>query len=152
MTPAIRRAGSADREQLARLAFRSKAYWGYDDTFMESVREQLTPSESYVADEPVYLAEDAAGTVLGFYGFLRDDGRLWLYDMFVAPEAIRNGVGRALWVHAVETARRTGAAVFWIESDPNAEEFYRKMGTVPDGTRTAAGSGRTLPVLRYDLG
>jgi GNAT superfamily N-acetyltransferase len=151
MRTRIRRAELRDREELARVAFRSKASWGYDDAFMESVREQLTPSLSYIADDPVYLAEDGAGTILGFYGFLREDGKLWLYDLFVAPHAIRTGVGRTLWDHAVETARRTGEAAFLIESDPNAEEFYRKMGAVNDGTRTAAGSGRTLPVLRYDL-
>ena len=151
MNALIRRAELRDREELTRVAFRSKAYWGYDDAFMESVREQLTPSEAYVANDPVYLAENHERVVLGFYGFMREDGKLWLYDMFVAPQAIRTGVGRTLWDHAVETARRTGEAAFLIESDPNAEEFYRKMGAVNDGTRTAAGSGRTLPVLRYDL-
>jgi GNAT superfamily N-acetyltransferase len=151
MRPLIRRAELRDGEELARVAFRSKAFWGYDDTFMESVRVQLTPSQAYLANDPVYLAENPERVVLGFYGFRREEGQLWLYDMFVAPEAIRTGVGRTLWNHAVEIARDTGAAAFFIESDPNAEEFYRKMGAVNDGTRTAAGSGRTLPVLRYDL-
>ncbi len=147
----IRRAERRDREALARLAFRSKAYWGYDEAFMESVREQLTPSEAYVAEGRVYLAEDEHGTILGFYGFLYEDDRLWLYDMFVAPEAIRTGVGRALWAHAVGVARITGEPAFFIESDPNAEQFYLKMGAIRNGQRIAAGSGRILPVLRYTL-
>ena len=147
----IRRADERDRDELARVAFRSKAFWGYDAAFMEAVREQLTPSKSYVADGRVYLAEDGKGAVLGFYGFLYEDEQLWLYDMFVAPEAIRTGVGRALWNHAVEVARATGEPAFFIESDPNAEAFYLTMGALRSGERIAAGSGRVLPVLRYDL-
>jgi GNAT superfamily N-acetyltransferase len=149
-TATIRRAEQHDREELARLSFRSKAYWGYDAAFMESVREQLTPSEDYIADGRVFLAE-ANGTILGFYGFLYEDDRLWLYDMFIDPEAIRTGIGRLLWHHCVEFARTTGEPAFYIESDPNAEEFYNKMGAVRDGQRIAAGSGRILPVLRYDV-
>ena len=151
LTATIRRAEERDREELARLSFRSKAYWGYDAAFMESVREQLTPSESYVAGGRVFLAEAPNGSILGFYGFLYEDDQLWLYDMFIAPEAIRTGIGRLLWHHCVEFARTTGERAFSIESDPNAEEFYLKMGAVRDGQRIAAGSGRTLPVLRYDL-
>jgi GNAT superfamily N-acetyltransferase len=148
----IRRAEQRDREELARVSFRSKAYWGYDDAFMESVREQLTPSESYIAGGRVYLAETPDGTILGFYGFLYEDEHLWLYDMFIAPEAIRTGIGRMLWNHAVDLARATGEPAFFIESDPNAEAFYLKMGAIRDGQRIAAGSGRILPVLRYELG
>jgi GNAT superfamily N-acetyltransferase len=151
MTLTVRRATLADREELARLAFASKAYWGYDAAFMESVREQLTPSEQYVANDPVYLAENEDETIAGFYGFLHEDEALWLYDMFVAPEAIGTGVGRILWEHAVEIARKTGEPVFFIESDPNAEAFYLKMGAVRNGERIAAGSGRVLPVLRFGL-
>lgn len=149
MTLTIRRATVADREALARLAFASKGYWGYSKAFMESVREQLTPSEEYVANDPVYLAEDDDGGLVGFYGFLHEEGALWLYDMFVAPEAIGTGVGRTLWEHAIEIARKTAEPVFFIESDPNAETFYLKMGAVRNGERIAAGSGRILPVLRY---
>jgi GNAT superfamily N-acetyltransferase len=147
----IRRAEERDRAELARVAFRSKAYWGYDDAFMESARAVLTPSESYVASERVYLAENADGTILGFYGFLYEEEQLWLYDLFVTPESIGTGVGRALWNHAIAFARTTGEPSFFIESDPNAEQFYLKMGAHRDGERIAAETGRTLPVLRYDL-
>jgi hypothetical protein len=54
-------------------------------------------------------------------------------------------------VHAVETARATGDAAFFIESDPNAEGFYIAMGALRAGERVAASSGRVLPVVRYDF-
>lgn len=147
----IRQARPDDRDALARLAFRSKAFWGYDDAFMERVRPLLVPSDAYLASGLVYVAEGAAGEPVGFYGFGREDGALWLSDLWVAPEAIRTGVGRALWADLLATARATGEAAFFIESDPNAEGFYRAMGAQRTGERVAAGTGRVLPVLRYDL-
>ncbi len=147
----IRRAVERDRATLADVSFRSKAHWGYDAAFMLRVIEQLTPSASYVAGEPVFLAEDDAGTIVGFYGFMHEDGRFWLYDMWVVPEAIGTGVGRLLWEHALTTAHATGERAFFIESDPNAAGFYARMGARREGTRIAAGSGRELPVFRYDL-
>jgi GNAT superfamily N-acetyltransferase len=147
----IRRAAQADRTALADCAFRSKRHWGYGDAFMESVREQLTPSVEYVENDAVFLAEDDTGRVVGFYGFQYEDERFWLYDMFVVPEAIGTGVGQALWEHALATAAAAGEQTFFIESDPNAAGFYAKLGARLDGTRIAAGSGRVLPVFRYDL-
>jgi N-acetylglutamate synthase-like GNAT family acetyltransferase len=148
---AIRRARAADRDALAALAFRSKAHWGYDDAFMERSRGVLTPGEDYLADDPVYVAEDDAGAVVGFYGFVREGDELWLNDLWIEPAAIRGGAGRALFAHAVATARAAGDAAFFIESDPNAEGFYRAMGAARTGERVAAVTGRTLPVLRFDL-
>jgi GNAT superfamily N-acetyltransferase len=118
---------------------------------MERARGVLTPSDAYLAGEPVYVAQDDAGAPVGFYGFVREDGALWLNDLWVAPEAIRTGVGRALWAHVVATARAMGEPAFFIESDPNADGFYVAMGAQRTGERVAAVTGRVLPVLRYEL-
>ncbi|MDP9105279.1 MAG: GNAT family N-acetyltransferase [Candidatus Eremiobacteraeota bacterium] len=147
----IRRARLNDRDALAALAFRSKAHWGYDDSFMERSRDALTPSDAYLANDPVFVAVDEHGTAIGFYGFVREGHELWLNDLFIDPAAIRTGAGRTLFAHAAETAHAAGAAAFFIESDPNAEGFYLAMGAARAGERVAASSGRVLPVLRYDL-
>ena len=147
----IRRARPADRDVLAALAFRSKAHWGYDDAFMERSRGVLTPSEDYLANDPVYVAEDGDGNAVGFYGFVREGDELWLNDLWLEPAAIRNGAGRVLFAHAVATARASGEPAFFIESDPNAEGFYLAMGAARTGQRVAAVTGRVLPVLRYEL-
>ncbi len=147
----IRRARPDEGDALARLAFRSKAHWGYDDAFMEQSRDALTPSAAYLANDPVFVAEDDAGAAIGFYGFVREGRELWLNDLFVDPAAIRTGAGRTLFAHAVETARAGGDAAFFIESDPYAEGFYLAMGATRTGERVSASSGRVLPVLRCAL-
>jgi len=118
---------------------------------MERSRGVLTPSEAYLANDLVYVAQDGGGAVIGFYGFVREGDELWLNDLWLEPEAIRTGAGRALFAHAVETARAADDAAFFIESDPNAEGFYLAMGAVRTGERVAAVTERVLPVLRYEL-
>ena len=57
------------------------------------------------------------------------------------------GIGRALFEHAVEQARRLGSHALKIESDPNAEGFYKRMGAHRVGETITAidGQRRELP-------
>jgi len=134
---------------LAALSFRSKAHWGYTPEFMESIRSFLDPS-SYIADWPVYLAEDN-GEIAGFYGFRRNQGEVFLHDLFIEPKWIGQGVGKQLWQHALQTASDEQYGKFLIESDPFAEEFYIKMGAKRIGEIVSPGSHRALPLLEFTL-
>jgi predicted N-acetyltransferase YhbS len=64
------------------------------------------------------------------------------------------GIGRALFLHAVNKARELGARTLYIESDPNAEGFYLRMGANRVGVVSGkvAGLFRELPLLAYELG
>lgn len=81
------------------------------------------------------VAEDG-GRVVGsaiffrtFSTWLGRDG-IWLEDLFVLPEARRNGHGRAL---LDEVRRRTTGRVDWAVLDWNASAhaFYRSIGAAP---------------------
>ena len=146
----IRRALAADAATLSALAFRSKSYWPYDAALLERLRPALTVSVEYVAAWPVYVAEDH-GRCAGFYGFRSIDGETFLHDFWVDPPLIGTGIGRALWHHALRTARAHEYTSFLIESDPNAEPFYIRMGARRARERVSPDSGRLLPLLRYDL-
>jgi GNAT superfamily N-acetyltransferase len=62
-----------------------------------------------------------------------DPPEIELSRLMVEPAAIGTGRGRQLWQHAVATARRLGATVLTVDSDPNAEGFYLRMGAVTVG-------------------
>jgi hypothetical protein len=47
--------------------------------------------------------------------------------------SVRTVYGRALFDHAIRRAASLGAEVLGIESDPNAEGFYRRMGATRVG-------------------
>ncbi|WP_231618854.1 GNAT family N-acetyltransferase [Nonomuraea sp. SBT364] len=123
MAVRLRAARAGEAERLSGLAVRSKAYWGYDETFREELR--LRPEE--VAARRVTVAE-GDGRVLGFVTVEGEppDGELGM--LFVEPDAIGGGVGRALYRHALREAGRIGFTRLAIEADPHAVGFYTAMG------------------------
>ncbi|WP_425450425.1 GNAT family N-acetyltransferase [Virgifigura deserti] len=148
----IRPARSEEAQALTDLSLRSKAVWGYEASFMARCRAVMTLKVAAIEAQPHYVAE-ADGRLLGFYGFEPEKDGVGLDYLFVAPEAIGRGVGRALWEHAVATARQLGHATLIVVSDPNAEGFYRRMGARPAGAQPSdLEPGRWLPVLRFPLG
>lgn len=150
----IRTALPTEAEALSNLALRSKAFWGYSDAFMDACRSELTYSADQIAsDTHVVGVAEVDGLVVGFYVLttLSADA-VELDALFVEPDAIGNGHGRALMDHAARVAAQNGATSLTIQSDPNAADFYRACGGVCVGERRSASiSGRTLPLFRIDL-
>jgi GNAT superfamily N-acetyltransferase len=107
--------------------------------------------EANVEKQPHYVAE-IGGRVAGFYGFEPLPDGVGLDYMFVDPEFIGRGVGRALMDHAVALARELGHENLTIVADPNAEGFYQRMGARRIGSQASdIGPERQLPVLRIAL-
>ncbi len=147
----IRPARPEEAAHLTALSLRSKSIWGYDAAFMARCHALMRLSAETILARPHFVAEQA-GRILGFYGFEPEEEGIGLDTMFVEPDAVRQGVGRALWEHAVETARALGHAALIVVSDPNAEGFYRRMGARLIGARPSeAEDGRLLPLLRLRL-
>ena len=73
--------------------------------------------------------------------------------MFVDPGWIGRGIGRQLMAHMREVARQRGVTNVVVDSDPNAEAFYVRIGAKRVGT-TPSGSiaGRFLTQLAFDIG
>jgi GNAT superfamily N-acetyltransferase len=153
----LRLAKSSECGSLSALALRSKAYWGYDPTFLQACRGELTvnPKAAAAGRVVVLIEED---TPLGFYaldnGERSDEAEISL--LFVEPAVIGRGIGRALWEHAVAKARHQGLRRLKVLSDPFALGFYRAVGATLSGkirspVRAPDGSERCLPVLHYEL-
>lgn len=117
---------------------------------MEQVRSTLEPAPQYLATCPVYILERADGPI-AFFGFKTIERDIFLHDFFVIPEMIGHGVGKHLWAYALNTARTENYNSFLIESDPFAKGFYLHMGARQVGEMVSSGSGRRLPLLRYDI-
>ncbi len=143
-----------DAEPLSELAFRSKSFWGYSPEFMESCRSELRVDGSRIGfpDFHCYVARKDAST-LGFYIVEENaDSVFELEALFVEPDCIGSGVGRALLSHALKTASASGAARMIIQGDPNAGAFYTAMGAVQVGTRESESiPDRLLPLYEIDV-
>lgn len=147
----LRPARTDEAEALTDLSLRAKAVWGYDAGFLARCRAVMTVKAANIESRPHVVAE-LDGRLAGFYGFEPEAAGIGLDYLFVEPDLIGRGVGRALWNHAVATARRLGQGALVVVSDPNAEGFYLRMGCSRIGTRPSElESGRQLPLLRFML-
>jgi GNAT superfamily N-acetyltransferase len=119
---------------------------------MERWREGLTIAPQFVEGNEVYAAV-AEGEPVGFYALVGEGPRIVLEHLWVLPERMGSGVGRALFEHALERAAPLGAETLGIEADPNAEGFYRRMGArrVGEISYELDGRERVLPLLVMDL-
>jgi GNAT superfamily N-acetyltransferase len=148
----IRPARPAEAAALTDLALRSKAYWGYESDFLARCRAALEVKTAALSANPHFVAE-RAGRRVGFYGFEPLPDGVGLDYLFVEPDCVGQGVGSALWRHAVATAGRLGHPVLTVVADPNAAGFYRRMGAEPAGdVASDLEPGRLLPVFRLRLG
>ncbi len=153
-TITIRPANPQDDELLSGIALRSKSYWGYSAEFIEACRAELSISETEITDkERHYFAAESNDEVIGFYALERLSANEYeLEALFVEPQRIGQGIGKALINHAKSTARELGARSLLIQSDPNATAFYLATGGVLIGERQSNSiSGRYLPEFRISL-
>jgi GNAT superfamily N-acetyltransferase len=142
----LRLARDNERDALDDICFRSKAHWGYDADFMENVRQQIRVHPDAVKCGRVWVAVDAADRPLGVVEVDPiDDTAADITLLFIAPENLRRGIGRALYEKAVELARQLGVRELLIDSDPQAAAFYASMGATRIGAEPTGYQGRLLP-------
>lgn len=169
---AIRAARPDEAGEISALALRSKAHWGYDQSFLDACREELTIPAEQVVPKRTYVAvsqagvdaavtsygtgaagsADVPGRILGFGTIEGDPPAGELGMLFVDPAVIGKGVGGALFAHLSAVATELGFHRLTIASDPNAEPFYLARGAVRIGA-VPSGSvpGRSLPLLALAL-
>jgi ribosomal protein S18 acetylase RimI-like enzyme len=147
----LRPARADEAAMLGELALRAKAHWGYDESFLEACRADLTLRPADIAARRAVVAA-AAGRVTGFYTLDGEPPEGELGNLWVEPAAMRHGIGRRLWRHAMARARELGFRAVLIDSDPHAEGFYLRMGAVRVGeVPSTAVAGRMLPRLRVPV-
>lgn len=146
----IRPAAPGEASLLTAVAHASKAHWGYPPELLAVWAPFLTISEELILRRLVWTAV-LDGRVVGLYALGWNDDVPDLEHMWVHPESIGCGVGRALFEHAVGVARSAGAAELRIAADPHAEGFYLRMGALRVGDWESVPPGRWLPVLSLAL-
>lgn len=146
-------AAGEDYHLLTEIAFCSKAHWGYPPHWLESWRGEIEVTAQSAHNDIIFKAMIEKGATLGFYRLERTGAKLILSGFWVLPEFMNNGIGRSLYIHMIDTAKRLHVSVIEWESDPNTAPFYMHMGAKQIGKRTYAldGRERTLPLMQVDL-
>ncbi len=132
----IRGASASEAASLSRIAFDSKAHWGYSEAQLRAWRADLTVTPESIDRCPTFVAE-AGGVPAGFCQVALTEAAASLEHLWVRPGFIGRGVGRALLTRALECAREAGRDRLAVDADPNAEPFYVAFGAVRTGTTPA---------------
>ena len=148
----IVRAKPQDADVLTEIAFAAKRHWGYPERWIQSWQDILTMRPEFITENATYVATENDRTV-GFYLLTTESDGLHLDHLWIDPHAMGRGIGRALFEHALEQTKQLGHRTLKIESDPNAEGFYTRMGARRVGATVTSieNQRRELPLLLYDL-
>jgi len=95
------------------------------------------------------VATDRQGRILGFATVVSIEGGMELEDLFVDPDATRQGVASRLVLDVTVQAARDGMAWIEVTANPHAAQFYASVGFVRIGDeQTLFGPA---PRLRRDI-
>jgi predicted N-acetyltransferase YhbS len=149
----IRPAVPGDARALSDIAWRAKGGWGYSSEWLEEWREALTVTPEYLALHRSWVAI-RQGHVTAWCALESSGESATLDHLWVVPEHQGQGIGRQLVVTALLEARQAGIRRVLVEADPNAEDFYIRVGARRVGERPAPMRGapeRVLPLLVFTI-
>jgi GNAT superfamily N-acetyltransferase len=148
----IRRATSDQAETLTEIAHAAKRHWGYPEAWVQLWSPSLTITPEFIEGNETYVAwidEEPAG----FCAISQESEWASLEHLWVRPAYIGKGVGATLFNYILARCRELGVRVLKIESDPNAQGFYERMGAkkVGEVVGEVEGQPRKLPLLEVKL-
>jgi len=148
----ITRAKPNQARILTHIAFAAKRHWGYPERWIQIWSPLLTISPGYIEQHETYIAwmdEQPAG----FCAISQQGERASIEHLWVLPDYMGNGIGAALFQHMLTRCKELGARVLEIESDPNAQGFYERMGAKKAGEVVGEvdGQPRVLPLLEIKI-
>ena len=139
---------------LDHIAIRAKAWWRYDDMWLAQCARELRVDPQAVADAMAMVALSDVATADQPVGFaalqLLPNSGYALSHLFVRPEFIGGGIGRALLTAMSSKVRELGGNSLWVQSDPQAVPFYLRAGGTHDGEASLDSvAGRELSCFRF---
>lgn len=147
----IRQARIDEAPLLTQIAVEAKSYWGYPPDWITHWESDLTVSPEFIASNEVYLADDD-GTIHGFYALCVNGDTAELEHMWVRPDMIGKGVGKELFLDAMDRAGSLSVKRVELSADPNAAGFYEKLGAEKFGETDSEVLGvyRKLPRMKIE--
>lgn len=148
----IRPAKVEEAQKLTQLNLRSKAFWGYDESFIQKYTWELTITPKFIEEHPTFvmISDDK---IIGYYMFMkRSEERVELEYLFVEPDWIGKGIGRILIEHAKTYALSNAFREIVILADPHAKPFYLSKGAIQIGEKESLSiPGKMVPQLIIPL-
>jgi N-acetylglutamate synthase-like GNAT family acetyltransferase len=99
-----------------------------DRTLLGIHPEFLEWCEEPIGHGKTRVAVAHSGEVLGFATVSPCESMIEIEDLFVVPESMRQGIGRALVEDALNTARDADLLCIEVDANPHSLAFYAKVG------------------------
>jgi ribosomal protein S18 acetylase RimI-like enzyme len=147
----IEKACINDNGILTEITKKSKAYWGYSEEQILKWNDNLTISADYIETNSVFklVNEDK---IVGYYSYIAEGEKSVILDnLFVLPEYIGKGFGKYLMTDFINRMRNEKFEKITLDSEPNAENFYLKIGFKKIGEFETSIKNRFMPVMEMNL-
>jgi len=143
----IEKATIQDSKLLTELTIRSKSHWDYSPKQIEAWRSELSVPETYIVEKNVYKLTNN-NTIIGYYSFYElSQSEVKLENLFVEPESIGKGIGKRLMADLIKRLKNSAYKKIILDADPNAENFYKKLGFTVIGKLETSIKNRYLPIM-----
>jgi N-acetylglutamate synthase-like GNAT family acetyltransferase len=148
----IRKASTENSDTLTQIAHDAKRHWGYPEHWIKHWESDLTITPEFIENNQVYVAE-VDGEIRGFYALCVIDDKAELEHMWVQTAYIGTGIGKDLFLDAMERAAKMNVSEVELSADPNAAGFYERMGAtrIGDVDSEIDGKPRKLPRMKVDI-
>ena len=151
MNQVIEKATLTDASELSELTYKSKAHWGYSEEQIEKWRNDLQVSEKYIENNEVFFTRES-NRIAGYYSFSKVSvSTVKLDNIFIDPEYIGKGLGLTLMKDFLNRVKKLDVDTITLDSEPNAEQFYRKFGFKTVGKLKSSILNRFLPIMELNL-
>ncbi len=147
----VEKANIIDHEILTEITKKSKGYWGYSVEQILQWDKNLTITQEYIKGNYVFklLNEDL---IIGYYSyFIEEKKNVILDNLFIRPEYIGKGFGKYLMDDFLNKIRESEFEKIILDSEPNAEAFYSKVGFVKVGEFETSIKNRFMPIMEMKL-
>lgn len=144
-------ATSKDDEVLTFITKKSKAFWGYSEEQILIWNNSLTVSKQYIENNTVFklITED---TIIGYYSYFNiEKDTIKLDNLFILPDFIGKGFGKLLMNDFLKRIKKSETKKVQLHSDPNAENFYSKLGFKKVGSFETSIKNRFMPIMELYL-
>lgn len=147
----IRSALPDEANTLTQIALDAKRHWGYPEHWIQHWEADLTITPDFIDQNQVFVIEDD-GEIKGFYALCVEGSRAELEHMWVTPTCIGTGIGKELFLDAMDRATALRVNEIELSADPNAAGFYRRMGATQIGEVESEieGHSRKLPRMKIN--
>ncbi len=146
----FRAANIGDVQTLSAICVAAKGYWNYPPEWLALWEADLAVTPEQIRSHYVDVCE-FDGRVAGFIAISFEAGLAEVEHLWVLPEFMGKGVGRALLERGLEWCRANDIVELKVVSDPNALGFYQALGGKIIGEQPSVPAPRVLPVLLFSI-